>query len=58
MQACTVVGPLMIVAAGQVVVTQPLPEVGADGEHDATGTFAALFVLHVRSTHRLPAAAV
>jgi hypothetical protein len=35
-----------------------LPEVGPDGVHDATGTFAALFVLQVRSTHRLPAAAV
>ena len=35
-----------------------LPAVGPDGLQDATGTFAALFVLQVRSTHRLPAAAV
>lgn len=40
----TGVGPL-VMAAGQVVSVQPLPELATDGVHDCTGTLLVLFAV-------------
>ena len=46
-QVCTAVGPLTIVAAGQVVVVQLLPAAAAEGVHEATATLLVLLVPQV-----------
>lgn len=41
---------LVTTGAGQVVVTQPLPDDSPLGVQDSTATFRALFELHVVAT--------
>lgn len=50
----TGVGPLTIVEPGQVVVVKLLPEVGPEGEHDATAVPVALLSEQAVAVQALP----
>lgn len=53
----TLVGPLTSVSGGQVVVVQPLPELGPEAVHEATAALVVLLVEQVVVVQPLPAAA-
>jgi hypothetical protein len=41
----------VVMGAGQVIVTQRLPEAAVCGVHDATGTLVVAFVVHEVAVH-------
>jgi hypothetical protein len=53
-QVPTVVGPLTRVSAGQVIVTQELPEPAVCGVHELTSTLVVTTGRHVVSRYALP----